>query len=333
MMHPEIKNYLDKVRLHLHLDPATERQVIGELDTYFQEKVAELRQKDVSEKEAVKKAIESFGRARVVARLMYEAYSRGSWSDAVIASLPHLLLASLFASHLWRNPIVASVAFISIVCVTLFGWWHGKPNWLYSWIGYSLTPLLIAGYASISTIRQAISFSINGGPFPSVWAVLAVCALFAFSLFIIIKTTNRVVKRDWILASIMLVPLPILGSWLFNIEGAGGLFQGTASALHQWDMPMASAFAMLGVTSAVFIRLRRRVLKVGAVTIVGSIALAMVGHNLWGGLGFFGLLGLFLLMLVFLFTPALIESKVRHDERGTEAWWSAYLSEHSSATE
>jgi len=247
--------------------------------------------------------------------------------------VPHLILASLFASHLWHNPIVALVAFISIVFVTLFGWWHGKPNWLYSWVGYSLSPLLIAGYASVSTIKQAVTFPFGGGPLPSVWAILAVCALFAFSLFIIIKTTNRVIKRDWILASMMLVPLPIIGSWLFNIEGVDGLFQGTTVALHQWDMPMASAFAMLGVTSLVFIRLRKRVFKVSAVTIVGSIALAMVGHNLWGGLGFFGLLGLFLLMLLFLFTPALIESKVGHGEQGREAWWSAYLSEHSSATE
>jgi lipopolysaccharide export LptBFGC system permease protein LptF len=131
----------------------------------------------------------------------------------------------------------------------------------------------------------------------------------------------------------MLVPLPIIGSWLLNIHRVGGLFQSNSAVLYQWDTPMALAFVVLGVTSAVFIRLRKRVLKVGAVTIVGSIALAMVSHNLWGGLGFFGLLGLFLLMLVFLFTPALIESKVGHGEQRGEVWWSAYWAEHFSATE
>ena len=39
----EVRSYLDDVRSHLHLDPATERQVIGELYTYFQEKVDELQ--------------------------------------------------------------------------------------------------------------------------------------------------------------------------------------------------------------------------------------------------------------------------------------------------
>jgi hypothetical protein len=127
----------------------------------------------------------------------------------------------------------------------------------------------------------------------------------------------------------MLVPLPIFGSWLFNIEQLGGLFQGTTAALHQWDITMALAFAMLGVTSAVFIRLRQRVLKVGAVTIVGSIALAMVGNNLSGGLGFFGLVGLFLLMLVFLFIPALVESRVGHGEQRGEEWWHTHWPEHA----
>jgi len=330
----EIRNYLDEVRSHLHLDPVTERQVIGELYTHFQEKVAELRQKGVSEKEAARAAIESFGRARVVARLMYEACSKGNWSDAMMASLPHLLLASLFASHLWRDLLMAPIIFIAIVCVTLFGWWHGKPNWLYSWIGYSLVPLLIGGYASWPTLHQAASFLFTReGSLPSGWSLLLVFALFAFSLWVIIMTTNRVIRRDWILASMMLVPLPILGSWLFNIEQFGGLFQGNAAALHQWDTTMALAFVVLAVTSATFILLRRRVLKVGAVIIVGSIALAMVGHNLWGGLGFFGLLGLFLLMLIFLFTPAFVESKIGHGEQRGDAWWSAYWTEHSSIVE
>lgn len=78
MISPEVRNYLDQVRYHLRLDPLTERQVISELYTHFEEKIAELRAKGVSEKDAAKSAIESFGRARVVARLMYEAYSKGS---------------------------------------------------------------------------------------------------------------------------------------------------------------------------------------------------------------------------------------------------------------
>ncbi len=77
-MLPEVRNYLDDVRSHLRLDPVTERQVISELYAYFQERIPELQGKGIPERDATREVIKSFGRARVVARLMYEAYSGGS---------------------------------------------------------------------------------------------------------------------------------------------------------------------------------------------------------------------------------------------------------------
>jgi hypothetical protein len=331
MMLSEIRGYLDEVRSHLHLDPATEVQVVRELYSHFQERVGELQGAGLSEKDATKVAIECCGRARVIARRMYEAYSKGSWAEAAMAFLPHLIIASLFLSHLWRHPIVAPIAFIAIVCVTLYAWWHGKPSWLYPWVGYSLLPLLIGGYASRPILGQAASFLLWGdGTFPSIWALLLISALCVFSIWVIVRTTVRVVRRDWILASLMLVPLPIVGGWLLNVERAG-LFQGSVEAIYLSDMLMALALITLGVTSAAFIRLRQRVLKVGALVSLGSIALAMVGHNLWGNLGFFGLLAMSSFLLVFLLSPALLEAKIGHGEKKGEAWWKNGWLEHPSA--
>jgi hypothetical protein len=47
-MLPEVREYLEDVRSHLHLDTATERQIISELYSYFQEKVAELQDRGIS---------------------------------------------------------------------------------------------------------------------------------------------------------------------------------------------------------------------------------------------------------------------------------------------
>ena len=58
-MLPEVRNYLDDVRSHLHLDPVTEKQIIDELYTYFQEKVAELEENGVCEKDATKTRVDS----------------------------------------------------------------------------------------------------------------------------------------------------------------------------------------------------------------------------------------------------------------------------------
>lgn len=328
----EVKDYLEQVRYHLRLDPSLERQVISELFVHFEEKIAEIRANGSSEKEATARAIEAFGRDRVVARQMYEAYGKGNWADAALAYLPHVIMAALFAFHLWHHVLLVPSVFAFIILVTLFGWWHGKPNWLYSWLTYSLVPLLVVIYASISTLEHAIFF-LTGleNAFPNIWLFCLVCALFALFLWIIIRTTIRVVKRDWILASLMLVPIPILGSWFYNIEQAGGLFHDSGVILHQWDTPMALAFLVLGLMTATFIRLRQRILKVEAVIIIGSITLAMVGNNLWGGLSFLGLSLLFLFMLAFLFIPALIEKGVGHGEEKPDTWWSIYQEQSPTA--
>jgi len=312
-MLPEIRDYLDEVKSHLHLDPATEMQVMRELYSYFQEKMDELQEAGLSEKGSTRVAIQCCGRPRVIAQRMYEAYSKGSWTESALAFLPHLTIAGLFLAHLWRHPFIAPIAFIFIVGVTLYGWWHGKPSWLYPWVGYSLSPLLIGGYASFLLWQR--------GTFPISWALLLLSALCLFSVSIIVRTTIRVAQRDWILASLMLVPLPIVGGWLLNLEQAGGLLQGSSEALHQSDMFMALALVTLGVTSATFIRLRQRVLKVGALVSIGSIALAMVAHNLWGNQVFLGLLVTSLLLLLFLLSPALLRARIGHGEQKGEVWW------------
>jgi hypothetical protein len=263
---------------------------------------------------------------------MYEAYSKGSRTEAFLSSLPHLIVTGLFISHLWRHPILAPIAFASIVCVTLYGWWHGKPNWLYSWIGYSLLPLLIAGYASRPALEQTASFLLGRSEaLPSIWILLLIGALFSFSLWIIIRTTIRVVRRDWVLASLMLVPLPILASWLFNIEQLGSLFQYGSLALYQWDAPMASVLTFLAAASAIFIRLRKRILKIVALVTLGVIAGTMAGHILWGNPGLLGLLAAAFLMLLFLLGPALLEARIGHGELRGESWWSGEWMRHPSA--
>jgi len=328
-MLPEIGRYLNEVRRHLHLDPLTERRVLTELHTHFQERVADLQEQGVTEFEATKDAIRSFGRARVIARQMYEAYAKGSWIEALITSAPHLIVAVLFVTHLWRHT-VAPVIFGLMVCVTLFGWWRGKPNWLYSWIGYSLFPLLIGGFFSWFTAQQKIVAILQGNGDVSNWlSLLAILVFYLASLWLIIRTTIRVVRRDWVLASLMLVPLPILGSWLFNIERVGG-FQSNPILLHQWDQAIALVLIVLSFSSAFFTRLRQRVLKAGAVVILGVIAGTITASSLWGPLSFLGLLLVSILLLLFLLSPAWLETRLGHGEPKEVAGWSAEWLERPS---
>jgi hypothetical protein len=253
---------------------------------------------------------------------MYEAHSKGSWIEAAMAFLPHIIIALLFLTHLWKHPVVAPVAFAFIVSVTLYEWWHGKSSWLYPWVGYCLSLLLIIGYSSRHTLVQAVSFILwQEEDFPGIWELMLITAVCLFAIWIIVRTTVRVARRDWILASLMLVPLPIVGGWLLNLEQVGGLFRGDSAALHLSDISMGLALVTLAVTSATFVRVRQRVLKVGALMSIGTIAMAMIAHNLWGSQTFLGLLASSLFLLLLVLSPALLEAKVGHEEQKGDAWW------------
>src|SRR5208282_4796805 len=166
-MRPEVSSYLDQVKAHLHLDPRTERRVISELSTHFDEKVGDLALQGVGEDDAVRDALKSFGDARSIARLMDEAHSRGSWTEALIGCQPHLIVAALFATHVWRHPLLLGAAFGAIVVIALLGWRGGGTPWMYTWIGYAVLPLLVAGYLSMDPVARTVSFLLTGHGAPA----------------------------------------------------------------------------------------------------------------------------------------------------------------------
>jgi hypothetical protein len=112
----------------------------------------------------------------------------------------------------------------------------------------------------------------------------------------------------------MLVPLPVISSWLFNIEQAGGLFQGNAAVLYQWDISLGVLLLVLGGSSAVFIRLRQRALRIIAILTMGAVGAVVVAGNFLPHLGFLGLLISLVVSLLFLISPILIEARIGHGE-------------------
>lgn len=305
-MLPPVGCYLREVQRLLHLDPRTKRLILAELRTYFQEKVQELQSEGFSEQEATRLAIECCGRPRVIARRMYEAYSHGSLAEAACASLPHLIVAFLFAGHLWLQPAWGIPVVAGIAAVTVCAWWNGRPSWLYPWIGYSLSVLLIGGWVSRPVLGQSLSFVLSGGSAPNLALLLLVVVFCVLSASVIAVTTVRVAWRDWLLASLMLVPLPLVGGWLASLQGMHGFFRGPAAGLHQLDGEMSLALVALAVTSAGFVLVRQRVLKIGGLAVVGTLAAATVGHNLWGEQGLFGLLSASFLLLLFILSPVVV---------------------------
>lgn len=318
-MQAEVQSYLDEVRTHLHLDPRTERRVLNELYSHFQEKVSDLEEEGMREAEATAEALTSFGDAKSIARLMYEAYSRGSWMEALISCQPHLIVAALFATHVWRSPVLLGGAFGAIMVITLLGWRNGVPNWLYSWVGYAVLPLLILSYMSIDPVTRTILFVMRGIGSPApLWHLAVLAMLYAFTIWVIASATVTVARRDWILVSLMLLPLPVLGIWIISVSQSDGFIFNAVRSLEwrfsRWDTAMAYFLVVLGVTTALFIRVRQRIFKVAAVIAVGIIGGAAVVRSFWGDLGLFRLVAVSLCLLLFLTIPLLLRALFGHDQ-------------------
>ena len=312
-MQAEVRAYLDDVRAHLHLDPRAERRVIRELFAHFNEKVSDLVGQGVPETEAGKLALASFGDARSIARLMYQASSRGSWTEALISCQPHLIVAALFATHGWRSPLLLGIAFAAIMVIALLGWRRGTPNWLYSWIGYAILPLLMLSYFSVDPVARTVAFVLRGTGTPApLWLLPMLAALFAFTIWLVAGAAVSVARRDWILVSLMLLPLPVLGIWVITISQSTGFLlnalQGLEGRFSRWDAVMANFFVALGVTTALFIRLRQRALKMGAIIAVGLVGGAVAAQSIWGVLGLFQLIAVSICLLLFLTIPFLLHA-------------------------
>ncbi|HET6485962.1 MAG TPA: permease prefix domain 1-containing protein [Spirochaetia bacterium] len=320
-MDRQVGLFLDEVRSHLHLDLVTERRVLNELYTHFQEKVGDLQDQGMADGEAIREALASFGDARSIARLMDEAYGRGSWLEALISSQPHLIVAALFATHIWRYPVLLGAAFAAIVIIALMGWRQGTPNWLYSWVGYAVLPLLIFSYVSVDPVAQAITYVFRGrGLTVPLWQLAGLALLYGFTLWLIATASVRVARRDWILVSLMLLPLPVLLVWMVTITRLDGFYQsflrGMESGISRWDGGMAYFCLVLGVTTVVFVRMRQRALKVLAIIVVGMICGALALRNLWGDVGLLSLVGISIGLFLFLTIPFLLRALMGSEGHG-----------------
>jgi len=323
-MRAGIDGYLDDVRTHLHLDPRTEQRVINELYTHFEEKVADLEEQGESEDCATVSALESFGDARQIARLMYEAYSRGTWTDALISCQPHLIVAALFATHVWRSPILLGIAFSAIVVISILGWRNGASNWLYSWLGYALLPLLVASYLSIDPVARTVTFIFSGHGTPApLWHLAGLALLLAFTLWLISAMAVSVARRDWILLSLMILPLPVIVVWFITETQVVGFLPealvSIESRFSTWDGAMAIFFLFLGVLTATFVRARIRAVKVCAVIVVGIIGSALAARSLWADAGLVRIALIALCFFVVLTIPLFLHNLLGREQGSDQA--------------
>ena len=298
-----LSHYLGTVRDRLRLDTSSEQEVIHELETHIEDKLQELREEGLTEEEAASACVRFLGSAKSVAKQTYEAHSQGSWRQALFAALPHLLFAMLFILNWWQGVgwLLSMVALI--LGTTIYGWWRGKPSWLFPWLGYCLLPVVATGLLLLYL--------------PRVWSWAAIILYVPLALWLLYSVTLQTIKRDWLYCSLMLLPVTIIASWFLALEPADVFPEQWIGRVDNFAPWIAMSLLPLGAAVAMFVRLRQRWLKLSVLAVSGLMALAIVAYYAGGRLSLPAFLALIVIMLNLLLIPAFLERRLRHRQRLT----------------
>jgi hypothetical protein len=308
----EATNYLHALARRLHLDPAEKDEIIQELEAHLEDKAAELETQGIDHDAAVARAVQEMGAPNAVARGMYEVHSPGVWRDVILATIPHFLLASLFALHLWSHYFLVSLLLIAIAFVTWRNWRAGSPSkWSYSWMGYSLAAPALSWLLSLTTLGYGAWTLLTTGQLPfNVVLFFLLIGYVPFSMWIMANVIFKMVKRDWLLASLTALPFPFLTSWILFLNWQGGLWSEHAERMQDSDTARAFIFVAMAVTTAVFLRVGPRLLRIGLLTVSTSILVIITAASLPVSLGALAVILMIVASLAFLLSPAMLESKM-----------------------
>ena len=308
----EVTNYLHALARRLHLDPAEKDEIIQELEAHLEDKAAELETQGIDHDAAVARAVQEMGAPDAVARGMYEVHSPGVWRDVILATIPHFLLASLFALHLWSHYFLVSLLLIAIAFVTWRNWRAGSPSkWSYSWMGYSLAAPALSWLLSLITLGYGAWTLLTTGQLPfNVVLFFLLIGYVPFSMWIMANVIFKMVKRDWLLASLTALPFPFLTSWILFLNWQGGLWSEHAERMQDSDTARAFIFVAMAVTTAVFLKVGPRLLRIGLLTVSTSILVIITAASLPVSLGALAVILMIVASLAFLLSPAMLESKI-----------------------
>ncbi len=303
-MTPELAEYLETIRRDAKLEQFEESAVISELEAHIEDAVEGFVEAGYTREEAVQTCIKNMGGGKMISRLIYEAHSQGSWRQALLASAPHMVFGLLFALNWWQHPGWLTMVLLITLAFTAYGWIHGRPNWIFSWLGISLLPVLACGVALLYL--------------PKIWSLAALLVYFPLAAWWLFRIVVETTKRDWIFASMALVPLPIIGGWFMAIVPDLSLSEATLERVSIYAPWIGLSFFTLALTIAVIIRLRQRSLRITMMVISGVATLSLVSYYCIGRMTITTFFGLMLVMWGIFLVPPVAERLVR---KGNASLW------------
>ena len=294
----DLTQYLESIRYNARLGDSDETGVMSELEAHIEDKLQELTNSGFTKEEAIKTCLNQMGSTKSIARQIYEAHSQGSWKQVLLASMPHFLFGLLFVLNWWQYPGWISIVLVLILATTVYGWCHGKPTWVFPWLGYTLLPVAIVGLMLLYLPRG--------------WSFLALPVYFPLALWWLFRIVNITTKKDWLLSSLMLLPIPIVIGWYVAISPSGKFSEESLQRLYYFAPWIGLSFMALALTIAVFIRLRQRWLRVSLLAASGLLTLSPIVYYSTGRLNNLVFLGLVIVLWGVLLVPPILERRLKH---------------------
>lgn len=294
-----LTKYLDTIRHNLRLDARAEGAIIRELRAHIEDKLADLKEKGLSEEEAIQACLRIMGSAKLIARQLYEAHSQGSWRQTLLAATPHLLFALLFTLVWWPGMAWLLGVLTLIFGAAIYGWWQERPTWFFTWLGYSLLPVVLSGLFLFYL--------------PRAWSWVAIIVYIPLAAAIIYHVTIQTIRRDWLFSSLAMLPLPIAVAW-FVAVGSEGSGWPSLDYMRYFGPWIGLSFLILAISVGFFIRMRQRRLKIALLLVSTLLTLTLVNYYAAGRLGLAAFVILIFVILGLFVTPAVLEHRIKHSK-------------------
>ncbi|MDP2919502.1 MAG: permease prefix domain 1-containing protein [Dehalococcoidia bacterium] len=300
----ELNRYLQNIKENLRLDPNSEKEIIRELEAHVEDRCQEMQKNGLTAEEALERCLRLLGPARHIARQIYETHSQGTWRQALLAGLPHLFFAALFALNWLTGVTWVPILLIVIAGVVFYSFFQNKPTWLFPWLGYALFPVVTAGISLLYLPRG--------------WAWMTLLLYVPLILWLSCFITVKFIKRDWLYSTLMLLPVPTFAGWFLASQRETVYPDLKLGFFYEYAPWTGFTFLVLGISVALFIRLRNRWLRILALGVSGfttSAVIILTSREL----GLLEFMELAVMMVSFLLIPAFIQHRVHRSHRNNTA--------------
>lgn len=316
-MTADLNNYLQDIKNKLHLGPSEEQRVLLELQGHLEDHIHDLQHDGLPYEEAQEQALREFGDPNHIAHQMYAVHTKASWNEVGLGLLPHIMFALLFAFHLWTTTSWLALFVISTALVSIQAWRKGWPKWIYPWFGYCLVAPIVTWFLALLGLATGIWGILSQGHplsgFPLFIGILIYLPLVGWLIW---KVWSPIVRYDWVMASLTLLPLPFLGSWLLFLQSNGGPFAYDSQRMIEADSATSLIFLGLAATTILFYKLGQRNSRVAVLTLATPLLMVLAAASFGDNPASLGVFLFALLSVGLLLSPALLESRLAHHQPG-----------------